>query len=108
MKEIDIYERLNIRALQDRLSSYSKKNIDFDRVADKVNYLRGTKDYETMTDYLIEVTSSCEPNEALMWMHKYMIDAVHQGKGEVDEFLRVQFLAAYDLYQEISGRYLIT
>jgi hypothetical protein len=63
---------------------------------------RDTQDYEIVKDWLIETTMSCDRDEAKNWMKFYMADALECSNGEQNNMLRAEFLAAYDILQELK------
>jgi hypothetical protein len=102
----EIHDKLNTTEVWKRLQEYQSKKVfqnipDFDKIAKIVENVRGSDDYQMMQDYLIETTSSCDLKEAINWMTFFMVDAIQQGKGIPDNFLRNQFLAAFDLWKEL-------
>lgn len=69
---------------------------------------RKMKAYETAQHRFIEETMSCEPHEAIGWMKIYMQSALSEGEengGKRNDQLRAEFLAAYDLFTELSEQY---
>jgi len=103
-----IDERLNTKAVYARIQSRQGQTpkinkYDLRTVALLVEGIRNTPEYETTENYLIETTSSCNENEVLEWMKYYMADAFEEGMGPMDKLLRAQFLAAYDIANEIAS-----
>lgn len=84
------------------------KFADADVIASKMSNaeeLRVTSDYEEVKDEYIELTMSCDEEEAMYQLKSFMETAIWQGLrgGEVkNNRLRIEFLAAYDLYKHIE------
>ena len=87
-------------------------SFDATLLADRVSDSRGTKEYSTAKDELIDCTMSGTPEEAIKWMLMSMREAIVQGfRLKAEDVLgnreqvfsnRCKFLAAYDLYIELS------
>ena len=78
-------------------------NFDANAIANKLSAYRGTPEYKVEKDSLIDITMSCDADEAIACLRGYMMRAVFNGTGTRNDELRVQFLAAYDLIQGIKG-----
>jgi hypothetical protein len=78
------------------------EKFDLNMLVANTKYLRGSEKYEFTKDYLIEVTSSCNLQEALRWMDFYTADALECGMGTVNEMLRCIFIAAWDIKQSLK------
>lgn len=55
-------------------------------------------DYYDSQEWMMEVTSSCDKEEAIDWMKYFMDKAVIYGKKEKNKDWKTKYLAAYDMY----------
>ena len=60
--------------------------------------LRKTVDYRTCKDVFVELTMSCEKDEAKNWMRYWMANAMSYGNQTRNLDWRTKFLAAYDIF----------
>ena len=72
-------------------------------------------DYHEKADYIdakgwfYETTMSCDKNEAINWMKYYMANAIAYGIQTKNLDWRTKFLAAYDIFNELTGgRYVVS
>lgn len=78
---------------------------DADALAFRVTYqnekLRESEAYENEVDRLIDVTMSCNRREAILWLVKFMEDAIKYGIETRDLGWKTRFLAAYDICSDL-------
>lgn len=65
--------------------------------------LRKTADYDDAKDWFIDTTMSCTQREAISWMNYYMANAIAYGIQTKNLDWRTKFLAAYDLFIELTA-----
>lgn len=66
--------------------------------------LQESDEYKEKFDDYIELTMSCDPSEVLNFCKGVMTHSVEQGlrnKRVKNDSLRIEFLAAYDLYNHV-------
>lgn len=95
----------------DRTYRLKAQGYDIDVVAMQIdynnpdkNYFRGTDEYEEAKHMFIEVTMSCNQQECIQWMEYFMLNAIAYGLDVRELNWRAYFMAAYDLYNSLSGR----
>lgn len=72
-------------------------------------YESNSKDYKDEADYIdaknwfYETTMSCNKAEAINWMKYYMANAIAYGIQTKNLDWRTKFLAAYDIFNELTG-----
>lgn len=72
---------------------YNNPDVDF----------RKDADYEDAKFWFIESTLSCDEDEAINWMKYYMVNAIGYGIKTKNLDWRTKFLAAYDLFNSLTG-----
>ena len=65
--------------------------------------IRNSPEFEAEQDRLIELTMSCNRDEAIGWMRQFMGLELANMPGSYNFHWRVRFLAAYDLYESLSN-----
>lgn len=71
------------------------------RILQQMPNIRDSAHYERVSETMIDLTMSCNRQEAIGHMDTWMAAALEQGKKSVNEDLRCKFLAAYDLREEL-------
>ena len=71
---------------------YSNPEVDF----------REDADYVDAKNWFLETTMSCNKREAINWMKYYMANAIAYGIQTKNKDWRTKFLAAFDLYNELT------
>ena len=71
---------------------YDNPGVDFKQDAD----------YIDAKDWFIETTMSCDKDEAINWMKYYMANAIAYGIQTKSLDWRTKFLAAWDLFKELT------
>ena len=78
-------------------------------VAHMIAYNNPTADFRNDDDYIdaehwfMETTMSCDKDEAINWMEYYMANAIAYGIQTKNRDWRTKFLAAYDLFNSLTG-----
>ena len=65
--------------------------------------LRADADYADAQSWFIDSTMSCDKQEAITWMEYYMANAIAYGIQTKNLDWRTKFLAAYDMFIELTG-----
>ena len=63
--------------------------------------LRQEQEYKDAQDCFIELTMSCDKDEATAWMKGWMEDAIAYGISTKNRDWQHKFLAAYDLFNDL-------
>lgn len=81
---------------------------DASTIAFQIEYNNPGTDFRTDADYvdashwMIDSTMSCDQEEAINWMTYYMSNAIAYGIETKNLDWRTKFLAAYDLFNELT------
>ena len=108
-KKLNGYEFTRFEA--DFTSQLKAQAYDADVVAMQAMHAfeRAGEDYKEAPDYIdakdwfIETTMSCDHDEAVNWMKYYMANAIAYGIQTKNLDWRTKFLAAWDLFEHITG-----
>jgi len=76
---------------------------DLARAIEKDPAVKASPYYKAHDHCQIESTMSCDKDEAIGWMRRYMSMALSDGNGSLDINLRAMFLAAYDTYMSLCS-----
>lgn len=102
----DMYEwtRLDV----DWQSKVKARAYEASVVAFKIEYshkdtdLRQEQEYTDAKDCFVELTMSCDKDEAIAWMKGWMEDAIAYGISTKNRDWQHKFLAAYDLFNSLT------
>ena len=94
------FSPIQLRIVQEKYDSPKQvaSKIERDMKVD----LRSKPKYEEAKDMFIELTMSCNLKEAKGWMTRWMLSAIAYGLSTKDLDWRYFYLAAYDIFIELS------
>lgn len=69
----------------------------------KVPDIQSSASYADAKEWIIDVTMSCDKQEALAWMNTYMVNAIAYGIETKDLDWQNKFVAAFDIMTELLG-----
>lgn len=96
--DVDFTCVLKARAYDANVVAIMAKEV-FDKSG--VNY-KDIPDYKDSMHWFIETTMSCDEQEAVNWMKFYMVNSIAYGIQTKNLDWRTKFLAAYDIFNDLT------